>query len=33
VAQWLEAHPLPVYLRRSAQEIDAAIQEERDAWE
>lgn len=33
VAQWLEEHPLPAYLRRSAQEIDAAIQEERDAWE
>jgi prevent-host-death family protein len=33
VAQWLDDHPLPAYLRRSGQEIDAAIQEERDAWE
>jgi prevent-host-death family protein len=30
---WLEAHPLPPYARRSANEIDAAIAEERASWE
>lgn len=29
---WLASHPLPGYGRRSAEEIDAAIQEERDSW-
>jgi len=30
---WLERHPLPNYARRSAEEIDAAIDEERHSWE
>lgn len=31
--KWLDENPLPAYARRSAEEIDAAIQEERDAWD
>ena len=30
---WLERHSLPDYARRSAEEIDAAIGEERRSWE
>lgn len=30
---WIRSHPLPAYARRSAEEIDAAIREERDSWE
>jgi prevent-host-death family protein len=30
---WLERHSLPDYARRSAEEIDAAIAEERHSWE
>ena len=30
---WLKNHPLPAYARRSAEEIDTAIQEERRSWE
>lgn len=30
---WLKTYPLPAYTRRSAQEIDAAIEEERRAWD
>jgi prevent-host-death family protein len=30
---WLAQHPLPPYARRSAEEIDAAIEEERQAWD
>ena len=30
---WLERHSLPDYARRSAEEIDAAIDEERQSWE
>src|SRR5262245_13310788 len=30
---WLEHHPLPDYARRSAEEIDAAIDEERRSWD
>lgn len=33
ILAWLEANPLPAYLRRSAQEIDAAIEDERQAWD
>lgn len=33
ILDWLEQHPLPAHARRSAQEIDAAIREERDAWD
>lgn len=29
---WVRSHPLPAYARRSTEEIDAAIQEERDSW-
>jgi prevent-host-death family protein len=30
---WLRAHPLPQRLQRSGDEIDAAIDEERAAWD
>lgn len=30
--QWLNANPLPAHLRRSANEIDATIEDERNAW-
>ena len=30
---WLRDHPLPSYARRSAEEIDVAIEEEREAWD
>jgi prevent-host-death family protein len=30
---WIRSHPLPAYARRSAEEIDAAIEEERTSWE
>jgi prevent-host-death family protein len=30
---WLADHPPPPYARRSAEEIDAAIEEERAAWD
>jgi prevent-host-death family protein len=33
ILDWLERHPLPDYARRSAEEIDAAIEAEREAWE
>jgi prevent-host-death family protein len=33
IIEWLRAHPLPAYARRSAQEIDAAIAEERCSWD
>ncbi|MBV9584819.1 MAG: type II toxin-antitoxin system prevent-host-death family antitoxin [Alphaproteobacteria bacterium] len=29
---WIRSHPLPGYARRSAEEIDAAITEERGSW-
>ena len=29
---WLRTHRLPPYARRSTEEIDAAIQEERESW-
>ena len=32
ILDWLERHPLPDYARRSAEEIDAAIEDEREAW-
>ena len=31
--QWLASNPLPAHAQRSAQEIDAAIAEERAAWD
>ena len=33
ILSWLERHPLPDYARRSAAEIDAAIEEERRSWD
>jgi prevent-host-death family protein len=30
---WIRSHPLPAYARRSADEIDAAVEEERTSWE
>jgi len=33
ILSWLEKHPLPDYARRSAEEIDAAIDEERRSWD
>jgi prevent-host-death family protein len=29
---WIRDHPLPAYARRSAEEIDASIEEERNSW-
>jgi prevent-host-death family protein len=31
--KWLESNPLPVYAQRSAAEIDATIEAERNAWD
>ena len=31
--EWLASNPLPAHAQRSAQEIDAAIAEERAAWD
>lgn len=31
--KWLEANPMPAYLRRSAEAIDAAIEEARNSWD
>jgi prevent-host-death family protein len=33
IVEWLRAHPLPDYARRSAEEIDADIQAERESWD
>ena len=33
ILDWLAAHPLPHYARRSAEEIDAAIEDERQSWD
>jgi len=33
ILDWLKSHPLPPYARRSAEEIDAAIEEERASWD
>ena len=33
ILDWLSANPLPDYARRSAEEIDASIQEERQSWD
>lgn len=30
---WLRSHPLPPYARRSAEEIEASIAEERASWD
>jgi prevent-host-death family protein len=31
--KWLDRHPLPAHAQRTAAELDAAIQSERDAWD
>ena len=33
ILDWLERHPLPDYARRSTEEIDAAIEQERQSWD
>ncbi len=33
ILAWLEAHRVPEHARRSAEEIDAAIEEERRSWD
>jgi len=33
ILDWLEGHPLPAYARRSAEEIDTSIQEEKRGWD
>jgi len=33
ILDWLAAHPLPDYSRRTAEEIDADIAEERASWD
>lgn len=33
ILDWLIANPLPDYARRSAEEIDAAIEDERSSWD
>jgi prevent-host-death family protein len=33
ILKWLEENPLPAYLRRSAEEIDADILEQRNSWD
>jgi prevent-host-death family protein len=33
ILDWLAANPLPEYLRRTPDEIDASIEEERNAWD
>lgn len=33
ILDWLKNHALPAYARRSAEEIDAAIDEERRGWD
>jgi prevent-host-death family protein len=31
--KWLDENPLPAYAQRSAEEIDASIEEERNSWD
>jgi prevent-host-death family protein len=33
ILDWLDRNPLPAHLRRSHEEIEAAIREERAAWD
>jgi prevent-host-death family protein len=33
ILEWLERHPVPAYARRSSEEIDAYIAEERASWD
>jgi prevent-host-death family protein len=32
ILEWIRRHPAPDYARRSAEEIDAAIEAERESW-
>jgi prevent-host-death family protein len=32
ILDWIDRNPLPLYARRSAEEIDAAIEDERESW-
>lgn len=32
LVEWIDAHPLPARLARPAEELDALIEENRDAW-
>ena len=32
ILDWLSRHPLPAYARRSTEEIEAAIVDERESW-
>jgi prevent-host-death family protein len=33
ILDWLESHPLPAYARRSDRDLEAAVEEERRAWD
>jgi prevent-host-death family protein len=33
IIDWLSTNPLPDYARRSAEEIDASIEDERQSWD
>jgi len=33
ILDWLKTHPLPAYARRTEQEIDTAVEEERASWD
>ena len=33
ILHWLDSHSLPDYARRSPEEIDAAVEEERHSWD
>ncbi|PJI51746.1 hypothetical protein CTI14_54335, partial [Methylobacterium radiotolerans] len=33
LVEWIEQHPLPPRLARTAEELDAQVVENRDAWE
>ncbi|WP_144882283.1 type II toxin-antitoxin system Phd/YefM family antitoxin [Microbacterium paraoxydans] len=33
LVEWIEQHPLPPRLARTAEELDAQVAENRDAWE
>jgi prevent-host-death family protein len=33
ILAWIKSHPLPAYARRSAEEIDEAIEAERRSWD
>jgi prevent-host-death family protein len=33
ILEWLDSHPLPEYARRTSEEIDADIEEQRASWD